>query len=66
MADLLDAADRAEAWGTERDRIAAAILDEGWNEEAGAFTQSFGSTALDAAALTIPIRRLPPRRPTRA
>ena len=31
------------------------MLREGWNEQVGAFTQSFGSTALDASNLMMPI-----------
>ena len=32
-----------------------AILKDGWSEETKAFTQSFGSTDLDASALMLPI-----------
>ena len=32
-----------------------AILTRGWNESAGAFTQSFGSEDLDASNLMMPI-----------
>ncbi|MEX1281264.1 MAG: glycoside hydrolase family 15 protein, partial [Acidimicrobiia bacterium] len=38
-----------------REEIHASILAEGWNGEVGAFTQSYGSDALDAAVLTMPI-----------
>jgi GH15 family glucan-1,4-alpha-glucosidase len=31
------------------------VLTQGWNEEVGAFTQYFGSTALDASNLMLPI-----------
>jgi GH15 family glucan-1,4-alpha-glucosidase len=31
------------------------VLQRGWSEEAGAFTQYFGSTALDASNLMMPI-----------
>jgi alpha,alpha-trehalase len=55
LADRLDAADRAERWKATREEIAAAILERGWNEEVGAFTQSFGSTDLDASNLMMPI-----------
>jgi alpha,alpha-trehalase len=41
-------------WQRTRDRIRAAILRQGYNAEIGAFTQAFGSTALDADALVIP------------
>jgi GH15 family glucan-1,4-alpha-glucosidase len=55
LADRLDARDRVDRWKHERDAIADAILSRGWNEEVGAFTQAFGSDALDASALMIPI-----------
>jgi GH15 family glucan-1,4-alpha-glucosidase len=55
MAERLDATDRVARWDATRDEIAAAILQDGWNEAAGAFTQSFGSDALDASALMLPI-----------
>ena len=45
----------AGRWARTRDEIAAAILSEGYDEEVGAFTQAFGSRALDASALAIPI-----------
>ena len=37
-----------------RERIHEDVLDRGWNEGVGAFTQSYGSDALDASVLTIP------------
>ena len=55
LAEDLRAGDRALRWCRERDRIREAILAEGWNEKAHAFTQSFGSEDLDASALMIPI-----------
>jgi alpha,alpha-trehalase len=48
-------AERVGHWCTERDRVRAAILERGWNDDAGAFTQSFGSSELDASALMMPI-----------
>jgi GH15 family glucan-1,4-alpha-glucosidase len=48
-------AEKVEAWRRERETIREAILREGWSEEAGAFVQSFGSTALDASNLVMPI-----------
>lgn len=41
-------------WRSTRDEIAQAILSEGYNAQAGAFTQAFGSAALDASVLAIP------------
>jgi GH15 family glucan-1,4-alpha-glucosidase len=55
LADRLDAADRLDRWKTTRDEIAAAIATKGWNDKAGAFTQSFGSEELDASNLMMPI-----------
>ena len=55
MADLLDAGDRVEDWSRTRDEIRDAILEKGWSDEAGAFTQYFGSTALDASNLVMPV-----------
>jgi GH15 family glucan-1,4-alpha-glucosidase len=57
LADRLDAADRVDDWRRARDEIAEAILAKGWNEEVGAFTQSFGSTVLDASVLMMPITK---------
>ncbi len=55
MASRLGAEGRLERWEAERAEIRAAILNEGWNDGVGAFTQSFGSTALDASNLVIPL-----------
>lgn len=38
-------------WFTLKDEIKADILEKGWNESIGAFTQSYGSDCLDAANL---------------
>ena len=38
-----------------RDEIRAAILERGWNEQAGAFTQAFGREDLDASSLMLAI-----------
>jgi GH15 family glucan-1,4-alpha-glucosidase len=55
LADRLDAAHRVDRWKTTRDEIAEAILTQGWSDEAGAFTQAFGSEDLDASNLMMPI-----------
>ncbi|HEX2072697.1 MAG TPA: glycoside hydrolase family 15 protein [Geodermatophilus sp.] len=55
LAPHLHAEDRVDDWKRARDEIAAAVLEHGWSEEAGAFTQYFGSTALDASNLMLPI-----------
>jgi GH15 family glucan-1,4-alpha-glucosidase len=44
-----------DSWRRERNRIYRAIMQEGWNAKEGAFTQAFGSDALDAATLMMPL-----------
>ncbi len=53
LADHLGAADRVEAWEQTQAQIREAILTRGWNDRAGAFTQSFGSDVLDASNLML-------------
>ncbi len=55
LASQLGAADRAQRWAAARDEIRAAILERGWNDQAGAFTQAFGSEDLDASSLMLAI-----------
>jgi alpha,alpha-trehalase len=55
LADTIGGTDRAPEWERAREEIRTAILERGWSEEAGAFTQSFGSTELDASNLVMPI-----------
>jgi GH15 family glucan-1,4-alpha-glucosidase len=55
MADLLGAKDREEAWTAARDEIRAAMLEHGWSESAGAYTQAFGVDDLDASNLMLAI-----------
>ena len=55
LAPRLRAEDRVPAWGAERDRIRRAILEQGWSDRAGAYTQAFGSDDLDASTLMMPI-----------
>ncbi len=43
-----------DRWRTTRDAIRAAIESRGYDATLGAFTQAFGSSALDASALAIP------------
>lgn len=42
-------------WIKVRDEIRREVLERGWSEELGAFTQSYGSKALDAANLRLPL-----------
>jgi GH15 family glucan-1,4-alpha-glucosidase len=45
----------APTWVRERDRIYNAIMTQGWNEELQTFTQYFGSKAVDASSLMMPL-----------
>jgi GH15 family glucan-1,4-alpha-glucosidase len=47
-------ADRA-AWLKARDAIYEEVMTRGWSESRGAFVQSYGSDALDASALLMPL-----------
>ena len=44
-----------ERWRELRDEIQAEVLARGWGDERQAFVQSYGSTALDASALMMPL-----------
>jgi GH15 family glucan-1,4-alpha-glucosidase len=55
LAGQLGAEDRVENWEATRKELAAAILDEGFDERIGAFTQAFGSPVIDASALMVAI-----------
>jgi GH15 family glucan-1,4-alpha-glucosidase len=55
LAGLLQATGKVAGWTRARDEIRRVVLRDGWNAAAGAFTQSFGSDALDASALMLPI-----------
>ena len=55
LAELLQAAEKTEEWARVREEIRETVLREGWNEEVGSFTQHFGSTALDASSLVMPV-----------
>jgi GH15 family glucan-1,4-alpha-glucosidase len=45
----------AEQWKAARDAIHAQVCQEGFNAEIGSFVQSYGSKALDASLLMIPL-----------
>ncbi len=62
--DIGAAADDVSGWAATRDEIRAAIEQDGWNEDVGAFTQSLESADLDASCLLIPlVGFLPPDDP---
>jgi GH15 family glucan-1,4-alpha-glucosidase len=47
-------ADRA-AWSAARDRVYEQLMAKGWSAERNAFVQAYGSTALDASTLLMPL-----------
>ncbi|MGH3561434.1 MAG: glycoside hydrolase family 15 protein, partial [Mycobacterium sp.] len=55
MADKLRAGDKVDGWQTAAGEIREQILTKGWSDAANSFTQAFGSDALDASALMIPL-----------
>lgn len=55
LADWLDAADRVPGWEATRADIRAAILERGWNDSIGSFTQCLDDDQLDASALMLAI-----------
>ncbi len=54
LADELHLPANTAHWRSEAGRIRHAILERGYNNEAGAFTQAFGSKSLDASLLAVP------------
>ena len=55
LADRLHATARVDGWKGAQDEIWHTVVQQGWNEHAGAFTQYYGSTDLDASNLMMPI-----------
>ncbi|MDT8390487.1 MAG: glycoside hydrolase family 15 protein [Lentisphaeria bacterium] len=51
MADLLGKTSYSKDWARTRDAIRADIMEKGWNEQLGAFTQAYENQAMDAANL---------------
>ena len=54
------AAARAPFWRSIRDRVAADVLANGYDEDLGAYTAAYGSGDLDAAVLLLPILGIEP------
>jgi GH15 family glucan-1,4-alpha-glucosidase len=44
-----------DRWRTERDAVRADVMEHGWDDELGSFTQFYGSGTLDASLLLIPL-----------
>ena len=53
IAQLLKKEKYIKPWSDIRDKIKADIMENGWNEEVQAFTQSYGGKHMDAANLLI-------------
>ncbi len=60
MAEQYGLEGSTERWKEVGDLIADTVLREGYSERRGAFTEHFGSEALDAANLRIPLMELLP------
>ena len=43
-------------WALERDRLYNQIMDRGWNDKVGAFTQHYSTEVLDASLLLMPLQ----------
>ncbi|MDQ3640385.1 MAG: glycoside hydrolase family 15 protein [Actinomycetota bacterium] len=55
LAEWIGRPDKAGYWEASREEVRTAILDHGWSEQLGSFTQSFGDDVLDASALMMAI-----------
>jgi GH15 family glucan-1,4-alpha-glucosidase len=55
LADSIGATHRVPDWSRTRDEIFQFVVEEGWSDAAGAFTQYVGADALDASNLMLPI-----------
>ncbi len=53
--DLGLGADCLDRWRTERDAIREDLLENGFDDEVGAFVQAYGDTAVDASLLRVPL-----------
>jgi pentatricopeptide repeat protein len=42
-------------WAVERDRLYDQIMDRGWNQKVGAFTQQYGTEVVDSSLLLMPL-----------
>ncbi len=49
-----------DRWRAARDEMHAELLDQGWNDELGAFTRTFGGDDVDASILLAPLVKFVP------
>lgn len=61
MAERLDLPGDIARWKAERDAIHAEVMEKGWSETKQSFVQYYGTDALDASNLLIPVVRFLPR-----
>ena len=54
LAEQLGADTRVDDWKSTAHQIRAEVLEESWNADVGAFTQSYETEALDASVLVMP------------
>jgi GH15 family glucan-1,4-alpha-glucosidase len=55
LAEVLGASDRVGSWTATRDEIHRTVMEDGWSDDAKAFTQYVGSDELDASNLMMAI-----------
>lgn len=55
IAEMMHGEADIAGWKRERDAVYRSIMENGYNSKIGAFVQSYGSEALDASALRLPI-----------
>ena len=53
LAERIGRSERAADWAAARDEIRVTILEHGWNDRIGAFTQTLDGDTLDASALLL-------------
>ncbi len=55
LADLLGDGADPDRWAITRDEVRAAVLEQAWSAQAGAYTGAFASDDLDASVLLLPL-----------
>lgn len=55
LAAVIDKDEHTALWRQERDAVIESVQRQGFNTEVGAFVQSYGSRALDASLLRLPL-----------
>jgi len=55
LAEWIGRTDKVDYWAASREEVRTAILDHGWSESLGAYTQTFGEDVLDASTLMMVI-----------